>query len=140
MASREYIDDDEDDLPEASDLGRSRPAVDDVEDDEERDSEEEEDDEDEEEEEDEEQDSGRQRKRVKVSLLISNSLFMLKCYLSAHPNDPKHTVSSISKSKSTTMTKTWMTMTMSSTRMASKMLLLYRAILIMAPKFSPGVY
>ncbi|KAJ1301230.1 hypothetical protein OPQ81_003639 [Rhizoctonia solani] len=65
MASRDYIDDDEDDLPDASDLGRSRQAVDDVEDDDERDSEEEEDEEDEEEEEDEEQDSGRQRKRVK---------------------------------------------------------------------------
>ncbi|CAE6402378.1 unnamed protein product [Rhizoctonia solani] len=65
MASREYIEDDDDDLPEASELGRSRQAVDDVEDDEERDSEEEEDEEDEEEEEDEEQDSGRQRKRVK---------------------------------------------------------------------------
>ncbi|KAF8752308.1 Transcription elongation factor SPT4 [Rhizoctonia solani] len=65
MASRDYLDDDEDDLPEASELGRSRQVEDDVEDDEERDSEEEEDEEDDEEEEDEEQDSGRQRKRVK---------------------------------------------------------------------------
>ncbi|KAL5639866.1 hypothetical protein ACGC1H_006441 [Rhizoctonia solani] len=65
MASREYIDDDDEELPDASDLGRSRQAVDDVEDDEERDSEEDEDEEDEEEEEEEEQDSGRQRKRVK---------------------------------------------------------------------------
>ncbi|CAE6333856.1 unnamed protein product [Rhizoctonia solani] len=65
MASRDYLDDDEDDLPEASELGRSRQVEDDVEDDEERDSEEEEDEEDDDEEEDEEQDSGRQRKRVK---------------------------------------------------------------------------
>ncbi|CAE6360290.1 unnamed protein product [Rhizoctonia solani] len=67
MASRDYLDDDEDDLPEASELGRSRQVEDDVEDDEERDSEEEEDEEDDDEEEDEEQDSGRQRKRVKVT-------------------------------------------------------------------------
>ncbi|CAE6436776.1 unnamed protein product [Rhizoctonia solani] len=120
MASREYIDDDDEDLPDASDLGRSRQAIDDVEDDEERDSEEDEDEEDDEEEEEEEQDSGRQRKRVKVSLPLSNNLFMLKCSLSAHLNDPRHIVSSILKSKSTTMTKTWTTTTMSCTRKASK--------------------
>ncbi|KDN44288.1 hypothetical protein RSAG8_05552, partial [Rhizoctonia solani AG-8 WAC10335] len=65
MASREYIDDDDEDLPDASELARTRQPVDDVEDEEERDSEEEEDEEDEEEEEEEEADSGRQRKRVK---------------------------------------------------------------------------
>ncbi|KAB5588249.1 Transcription elongation factor SPT5 [Ceratobasidium theobromae] len=66
MAPRDYIEDDEDDLPDAADVGRSRQAADDVEEDEERDSEEDEDEEDDdEEEEEEEQDSGRQRKRVK---------------------------------------------------------------------------
>lgn len=74
MASREYIDDDDDEMPDAMDIGRSKqaaPAAQDGSEDEERDSEEEED-EDDEEEEEEEEDSGRQRKRAKVSISILN--------------------------------------------------------------------
>ncbi|KAG9084752.1 transcription elongation factor spt5, partial [Ceratobasidium sp. 370] len=68
MASREYIDDDDDEMPDAMDIGRSRQAPTAAQggsDDEERNSEEEDDDEDDEEDEEEEEDSGRQRKRVK---------------------------------------------------------------------------
>ncbi|CAE7113529.1 unnamed protein product [Rhizoctonia solani] len=120
MASREYIDDEDEELPDASELGRSRQAVDDVEDEEERDSEEDEDEEDEEEEDEEEQDSGRQRKRVKVSPALSNLPFMLKCCVSAHLNGPRHIVSLISKSRLTTMTKTWTTTMTSCTRKATR--------------------
>ncbi|QRV84757.1 transcription elongation factor SPT5 [Ceratobasidium sp. AG-Ba] len=67
MASRPYIDDDDEELPDAMDIVGSkkqgRAAHDDS--DEERDSEEDEDDEEEEDEEEEEEDSGRQRKRIK---------------------------------------------------------------------------
>jgi hypothetical protein len=100
MAPREYLDEDEDDLPDASDVGRSRQPADDVEEDEERDSEEEEDEEEEEEdEEEEEQDSGRQRKRVKVRLFLADSFSLLIRRNSVHQSDQKLTASSISKSR-----------------------------------------
>lgn len=125
MASREYIDDDDEDMPDAMDVGRSRQtasAAQDGSEDEERDSEEDEDEEDEEEEEEEEeQDSGRQRKRVKVcENQTYGGLDYSQVNCSAHLKGQRPTVSLISRSRLTTMRRIWTKMTMSWERKVSR--------------------